>query len=130
MKRTLCGSCVIQINFFVTTHKKESQMVQNKRRVFMMQVAAGASVLALGHQQARAAEKLSANDAYAKSMGFVLNTKDVDQKRWKRHTVEQQCSKCQLWDGKPTDAYAACSFFGDRHTPAAGWCKNFKIQKA
>jgi hypothetical protein len=44
--------------------------------------------------------------------------------------VGNQCSKCQLWDGKETDAYAACSFFGDQHTPAAGWCKNFKAKAA
>lgn len=105
-------------------------MTKNNRRVFMMQVAAGASILALGQRAATAAEKLPANDAYAKSMGFVLNTKDVDQKKWKRHAVDQQCSKCQLWDGKPTDEFAPCSFFGDRLTPNAGWCKNFKVRKA
>lgn len=101
----------------------------SNRRVFMMQVAVGAGALAASHQ-ALAQEKLAVTDSYAKSMGFVLDTKTVDAKRWKKHTAEQQCSKCQLWDGKPTDAFAACSFFGDQHTPAGGWCKNFKVKGA
>ena len=99
------------------------------RRVFMLQVAVGAGALS-GSHAALAQDKLSPTDSYAKSMGFNLNTKDVDGARWKKHTNDQQCSKCQLWDGKPTDAFAACSFFGDQHTPATGWCKNFKVKGA
>lgn len=109
-------------------------MIQKQRRVFMMHVATGvtaAAALALGHKtQAQAAEKLPETDSYAKSMGFKLNAKDVDRQRWTRYQEGQQCSKCQLWDGKPTDAFAPCSFFGDRLTPSAGWCKNFKVKKA
>lgn len=101
----------------------------SNRRVFMMQVAVGAGALAASHS-AVAQEKLAPTDPYAKTMGFVLDTKQVDVKRWKKHTVDQQCSKCQLWDGKPADAFAACSFFGDQHTPNGGWCKNFKVKNA
>ena len=106
--------------------------MKTNRRVFMMQVALGSSALAMASVAARAAvTKLDANDSYAKSMGFVKNVKDVDTKKWARkYKVGNKCSKCQLWDGKETDAYAACSFFGDQHTPAAGWCKNFKANAA
>ncbi len=106
--------------------------MKTNRRVFMMQVALGSSALAMASVSARAAvTKLDANDSYAKSMGFVLNTKDVDTAKWgRKYKVGQQCSKCQLWDGKEKDAYAACSFFGDQHTPAGGWCKNFKAHGA
>ena len=106
-------------------------MTTNKqRRVFMMQVAVGGCAMAIGVKASKAAEKLSQDDPYAKSMGFRYDTKTVDEARWTRHKPDQQCAKCQLWDGKPTDAFAPCSFFGDRLTPNGGWCKNFKAKKA
>lgn len=106
-------------------------MIPSNRRVFMMRVVAGSAVLAGAHSvHAQAPEKLPETDPYARSMGFKLDTNKVDKARYPRHDVSQVCSKCQLWAGKPTDAYAACSFFGDRHTPAGGWCKNFKVIKA
>jgi hypothetical protein len=106
-------------------------MNPSNRRVFMRRVVAGSTVLATAHSvRAQAPEKLAETDPYAKSMGFKHDTTKVDQARYPRHTAEQMCSKCQLWDGKPGADFAACSFFGDRHTPANGWCKNFKVVKA
>lgn len=106
-------------------------MQSNNRRVFMMRVVAGSAMLAAAQtSRAQAPEKLAETDPYAKSMGFKHNTAAVDQARYPRHDQAQHCSKCQLWDGKAGDAFAACSFFGDRHTPANGWCKNFKAIKA
>jgi hypothetical protein len=106
-------------------------VTQSNRRVFMMRVAAGTAVLAGAPSvRAQAPEKLAETDPYAKSMGFKLDTNKVDKARYTRHDASQMCSKCQLWDGKPGAEYAACSFFGDRHTPAGGWCKNFKVIKA
>jgi High potential iron-sulfur protein len=106
-------------------------MKPTNRRVFMMRVAAGSAVLAGAPAvHAQAPEKLTEADPYAKSMGFKYDTSKVDKARYPRHDVSQQCSKCQLWDGKPGAEWAACSFFGDRHTPTNGWCKNFKVVKA
>ena len=106
-------------------------MNPSNRRVFMMRVVAGSAVLAsAASSHAQAPEKLLETDSYAKSMGFKYDTTKVDKARWTRHDASQQCNKCQLWDGKPGAEYAACSFFGDRHTPSTGWCKNFKAVKA
>jgi High potential iron-sulfur protein len=106
-------------------------MQASNRRVFMMRVAAGSAVLAAGSAaRAQAPEKLAETDPYARSMGFRHDTNKVDKARYPRHDAAQMCSKCQLWDGKPGAEWAACSFFGDRHTPSGGWCKNFKVVKA
>jgi High potential iron-sulfur protein len=106
-------------------------MNPSNRRVFMMRVVAGGAVLAgTSSIHAQAPEKLAETDPYAKSMGFRLDTTKVDKARYPRHDDSQKCSKCQLWDGKPGAEFAACSFFGDRHTPSNGWCKNFKVIKA
>ena len=73
-------------------------------------------------------EKLSEADSYPKSMGFKLESKNVDKTRYPRHTTEQYCSRCQLYEGSATEG--ECSFYGGRIVPAAGWCKNFKLNKS
>lgn len=104
--------------------------MKHSRRAFMIKAAIGVAAASVLPQVAHAAtEKLSESDPYAKSMGFKLNHEEVDKTKFKRWAADQQCSKCQLWAGKAGDDYAECSFF-ERHTPAGGWCKNFKARKA
>jgi hypothetical protein len=106
-------------------------MQQSSRRVFMLKVVTGASVLA-GTSVAVAAdgEKLTEDDPYAKSMGFKFDTNKVDKAKYPRHDVSQTCAKCQLYDGKEGDAWGPCSFFGGRLVQPTGWCRNFKVRKA
>ena len=99
------------------------------RRTFFMKVLAGSAVVMAETRPAWAAEKLDPNDSYAKSMGFRLNTQDVDQVKYPRHTVEQHCQVCQLWNGGDAE-FGQCSFFDHAITPKNGWCKNFKAKKA
>ena len=68
-------------------------------------------------------------DAYPKSMGFRINTANVDKAKFPRHEVDQKCSGCQLFSGKPGEPLGTCSFF-KRLVPPDGWCRNFKPQKA
>ncbi len=106
-------------------------MIEEKRRTFMLQLIAASSVLAV--TQARAEEPPSAlteADGYAKSMGFRLETSQVDQAKYPRHDASQHCSKCQLFSGKPGEAIGPCSFYGGRLVPINGWCRNFKVRKA
>ena len=105
----------------------------NSRRVFILRLACGTSALAA--TQAFAAdpvstERLTETDAYAKSMGFRVDTTKVDKARYPRHTVEQKCSTCQLYSGAPGAEDGPCSFFGGRWVDKDGWCRNFKIKKA
>jgi len=105
----------------------------NSRRVFILRLACGTSALAA--TQAFGAdpvsnETLTETDAYAKSMGFRLDTTKVDPVKYARHTVEQKCSTCQLYSGAPGAESGPCSFFGGRWVDKDGWCRNFKIKKA
>ncbi len=105
----------------------------SNRRLFVLHVACGAYVLAAGHASAAdpvSTEKLTEADAYAKSMGFRLDTTKVDQAKYPRHTVEQKCSNCQLYSGAPGAEVGPCSFFGGRLVDKDGWCRNFKVKKA
>lgn len=100
-----------------------------ERRVFLLNVLSASTVLIVGAGLADAAENLDPADPYARSMGFRLNTAEVDQVKYPRHTVEQHCQVCQLWNGGDKDA-GNCSFFDNAITPKNGWCKNFKVKKA
>jgi hypothetical protein len=62
-------------------------------------------------------------------MGFKVDTSEVDQAKYPRHTAEQACHACQLWNGGTADT-GNCSFFNDAITPKNGWCKNFKVNKS
>ncbi len=99
------------------------------KRVFMLQVATSVGVLAaVQSTPVLAADKLVPTDPYPKSMGFKLDTNEVDQAKYPRHTTEQACRFCQLWDGGTAD-FGSCSFFDGAITPKTGWCKNFKAKK-
>ena len=106
------------------------------RRIFLIQSAAltsatlatQASATDKKMKAAAPGERLSEADSYPKSMGFKLESKNVDKTRYPRHTTEQYCSRCQLYEGSATEG--ECSFYGGRIVPAAGWCKNFKLNKS
>lgn len=105
----------------------------NHRRVFMLRVACGATALAAGQAMAAdpvSTEKLTEGDAYAKSMGFRLDTTKVDKAKFPRHAPDQKCSTCQLYSGAPGAEWGPCSFFGGRLVNKDGWCRNFKVKKA
>jgi hypothetical protein len=100
------------------------------KRALILRAVSGAGLLAIGSPNITlAADKLSPTDPYAKAMGFKLNTTEVDQAKYPRHTEEQACHSCQLWNGG-TAELGNCSFFNDAITPKNGWCKNFKVKKA
>jgi High potential iron-sulfur protein len=106
---------------------------RHNRRIFMLQVVAGASavVASTNAPAQKSTDKLTETDPYAKSMGFKLDTNNVDKARYPRHdAATQQCSKCQLFSGKAGEPDGPCSFYGGRIVPVAGWCRNFKPPKA
>ena len=101
------------------------------RRVFLLKAIATSSalVVARGHA-AEETERVTEADPYAKSMGFRLDTNQVDQVKYPRHDATQHCAVCQLYSGKPGDPLGPCSFYGGRLVAPAGWCRNFKALKA
>lgn len=99
-----------------------------ERRIFCVRLIALGSLAAGAARPAGAAKELSPDDPYARAMGFRLDTTQVDQNRYPRHTVDQHCQFCQLWNGGDKD-FGNCSFFNGAVTPKTGWCKNFKAKK-
>ena len=107
-------------------------MQHRSRRTFMLKLVASSTALAMTKAIAaeETTERVTEADPYAKSMGFRLDTKMVDQAKYPRHDVSQHCAVCQLYSGKEGDPLGPCSFYGGRLVAPTGWCRNFKALKA
>ncbi len=95
-------------------------MSQSNRRTFLLQVAAASTALAA--TQARAQAKLDEKDPQAVGLGYVADTAKADTKKYPKHTKDQKCSNCALFQGKAGDAAGGCPLFGAKQVAAGGWC--------
>ncbi len=95
-------------------------MKQTNRRVFIMQLAAGSSLLAAGAAQAQA--KIDEKDPQAAAVGYLHDTTKVDAKKYPKHDKAQKCSNCQLYQGKASDAWGGCPLFAGKQVAGNGWC--------
>lgn len=95
-------------------------MSQSNRRTFILQIAAAGTALAA--TQAQAQVKLDEKDPQAVGLGYVHDTKKADAKKFPKHTNEQKCNNCALYQGKAADAWGGCPLFGAKQVAGAGWC--------
>jgi hypothetical protein len=101
-------------------------MSVSNRRVFMMQVAAGGTVLmAATRAQAQAAPMVNEKDAQAASLGYAADSTKVDAKKYPKHAATQLCSNCALYTGKAGEASGPCGIFPGKHVAAKGWCSAY-----
>lgn len=96
-------------------------MSNTNRRIFLMQLAAGSTVLAASQAQAQAA-RVDEKEAQAVALGYVADTTKADTKKFPKHSNDQKCNNCALYQGKPTDAFGGCPLFGVKQVAGAGWC--------
>lgn len=95
------------------------------RRVFMLNVAAGASALSMNTLAQSAAPMVEEKDGQAVALGYMADTTKVDAKKYPKHTVEQKCAGCQLFGGKGKDASGSCPLFVGKQVAAGGWCSAY-----
>jgi hypothetical protein len=95
-------------------------MSNTNRRVFLMQVAAAGTLMAASGAQAQA--KLDEKDPQAVALGYVADTAKADGKKFPKHTKDQKCNNCALFQGKAADASGGCPLFGTKQVAAGGWC--------
>jgi hypothetical protein len=91
-----------------------------QRRVFMMNVVTTSCALGLA-SVARAAglPMVAETDAMAVNLHYKA---DASQVKHAKYQPGQQCSNCVLYQGKPTDAAAACGIFPGKQVAGKGWC--------
>jgi hypothetical protein len=98
------------------------------RRIFLVQAAAFAAAIAT-RASAQGAPKIDEADPQAAALGYKTDTTKVDEKKYPKHTADQKCIGCQLYQGKATDASAACLIFGGKSVAGNGWCSAW-VKKA
>ena len=97
----------------------------NGRRQFVLRLAPLTAAVAilprLGHAQGLPA--LTETDPMALALGFKLNTADVNQAKYPKHSKDQSCANC-LHFMQPGAATARCDLF-NKVVPAGGWCGGY-----
>jgi hypothetical protein len=101
-------------------------MTTSNRRVFMLQVAAGGSALALAKvAHAQGAPMVNEKDGQAVALGYAADSTKVDAKKFPKHAATQLCSNCALYSGKAGDAAGPCGIFPGKQVAAKGWCSAY-----
>jgi hypothetical protein len=96
-------------------------MTQTTRRIFMLQAAAAGSLL-VGSRAMAQPVRLDEKDPQAVALGYVHDTTKADTKKFPKHTNDQKCTNCALYQGKATDAWGGCPLFGAKQVAGPGWC--------
>ncbi|HWJ36613.1 MAG TPA: high-potential iron-sulfur protein [Steroidobacteraceae bacterium] len=98
-----------------------------RRSIVKGGLIAGALVPALGLMgntaTAAGLPPLDPSDATAKALGYVADGTKVIASENPTYKPGQKCSTCAQYQGKASDATAACTIFTGHSVPAAGWCK-------
>lgn len=95
-------------------------MTPSNRRTFILQVAAGGSALLATRAHAQA--KLDEKDPQAVALGYVHDTTKVDAKKYPKHSKDQHCGNCALYQGKAGEKVGGCPLFGTKLVDVNGWC--------
>ena len=90
----------------------------------MLQTLSG-SAAALVATGATAQAKLDEKDAQAQALGYKHDSTKVDAKKYPKHVAAQKCNNCQLYAGKPTDAWGNCPLFAGKQVAGPGWCSAY-----
>ena len=97
------------------------------RRAFI-QIVPLATVAALGlAATARAADapKVDEKDPQAAGLGYTTDAAHLDKAKYPKYAAGQSCGSCQLFAGKPGEAYAGCAIFAGKQVAAKGWCNAY-----
>jgi hypothetical protein len=95
------------------------------RRQFVFQILPVAAIGGLVARDSFAQAKLAETDAQAVALGYKADGSKVDKAKFPKYAADQHCGVCALYQGKPTDAAAACSLFAGKQVPNKGWCNAF-----
>ncbi|WP_410482724.1 high-potential iron-sulfur protein [Undibacterium sp. Jales W-56] len=93
------------------------------RRQFILTSLPSAAVLLSGASIATAqAARLEESDPIAVALGYKHDAGKVDTKKYAAFAAGHNCANCQLFQGKPADAWGVCGAVGGKQVNAKGWC--------
>lgn len=99
--------------------------MNKQRRIFMLATAtAGIGIGAMGSAAfaQTPSPMVSETDPQAAALGYVADATKVDKKKYPKHVASENCSNCQLYQGKPKEASGPCPLYPNKQVAAKGWC--------
>ncbi|MBP6776542.1 MAG: high-potential iron-sulfur protein [Piscinibacter sp.] len=83
-----------------------------------------ATLATLASRSALAADPpmVDPKDPQAAALGYVADATKADKAKYKNYAAGQDCSNCQLFQGKAGAASGPCALFPGKHVAAKGWC--------
>jgi hypothetical protein len=93
----------------------------SNRREFFVQLSALGGVLAGGAAFA-AAPMVAEADAQAVALGYKADATKADKAKYPKYAAGQTCGNCSLYQGKASDASAACALFPGKQVAGKAWC--------
>jgi hypothetical protein len=104
----------------------------SRRSIVKSGLLAGVLLPAVGlvsrHAAAAALPPVDPADPTAKALGFVTDGSKVDAKTYPTFKPGQKCGTCAQFQGKATDASAACTIFSGKSVPSGGWCSVWALR--
>jgi hypothetical protein len=104
-----------------------------KRRGFLklapLAVASAALAARTGASWAQGMPHVDESDAQAQALGYKNDAAKVDRKKFAKYQPGETCASCQLYQGKPKEAWGPCLIFPSKQVNAKGWCSAY-VKKA
>jgi hypothetical protein len=93
------------------------------RRHFIQLMPLGAAALLAA--RTASAEMLDPTSAQAVALGYVADSAKADKAKYPKHTADQSCASCQLFQAKAGDATGGCPLFPGKQVTNKGWCSAY-----
>ena len=100
----------------------------SRRHFLLTAVPAASLMLAAAGRATAQAVHIDEADPVAVSLGYRNDATKVDIKKFPAYVAGRHCATCQLFQGAPNDAWAACAVMGGKQVNAKGWCSAW-VQK-
>lgn len=82
------------------------------------------------HSHAKDLPHLAETDPQAAALGYRIDSRQVDVKKYANYRLGQDCGLCVQFDGKKGEAFGPCKIFPGKAVSAKGWCAAFQPKKA
>lgn len=100
--------------------------MKSSRRNFLITSLGVASSMALTRQALAAdAAKLEESDPTAQALGYAHDATKVDKAKQPKFVAGEDCSNCQLYQGKPGEPFGPCPIFNGKLVSKNGWCSAY-----
>lgn len=92
------------------------------RREFIKIVPVAGAALWVTRAAWADAPMVDEKDPQAAALGYVADASKVNKAKYPNFAPNQNCSTCQLYQGKPGAAAGPCPLYAGKQVAAKGWC--------